>query len=241
MALIAATRSSSGRGGRPWRFGGRPDACSAMLERATWSVEHTVFIVNRPLGHDSERNSCFFGPVATSSASLRISASSVFLALQALQLADLVLQGPVLRGGNDLFLGTGGRQGFLGGELAPAKQLVGRHAMPAGDQTDRRIWLVGLLNDGQLLATAQWRRRCGPSRTSIFGQEPVIAATLLLSLRGVGDRVRSVQGLLHRADEGTAGSWFIRQADKRRHEQKRSRAVRSRGRQNTCSYFLERC
>src|SRR5687768_3506235 len=32
-----------------------------------------------PLGHDSERNSCFFGPVATSSASLRISASSVFL------------------------------------------------------------------------------------------------------------------------------------------------------------------
>ena len=31
------------------------------------------------LGHDSERNRCFFGPAATSRASLRISVSSVFL------------------------------------------------------------------------------------------------------------------------------------------------------------------
>jgi hypothetical protein len=41
----------------------------------------------------------------------------------------------------------------------------------------------------------QWRRRCGPSRTLIL-EEPVIAPTRLLSLSEVGDRVRSIQGLL---------------------------------------------
>src|SRR5688572_10381739 len=46
-------------------------------------------------------------------------------------------------------------------------------------------------------AAVQWRRRCGPSRTSILGEEPVIGLTLLLSLSEVGDRVRSIQGLLH--------------------------------------------
>src|SRR3712207_5101223 len=49
----------------------------------------------------------------------------------------------------------------------------------------------------------QWRRRCGPSRTSIFGEEPVIAPTLLLSLSEAGDRVRSIRGLLQPLWAGT--------------------------------------
>src|SRR3954447_27028217 len=51
----------------------------------------------------------------------------------------------------------------------------------------------------------QWRRRCGPSRTSIFGEGPVIAPTLLLSLSEVGDRVRSIRGLLHLSLSSAAG------------------------------------
>jgi hypothetical protein len=73
------------------------------------------------------------------------------LAEQPLQLTDLVLHGPVLGGSDHLLLGTGGSERSLGGELAPAEELVGSHSMPAGDQADRDVGLVGLLDDGQLL------------------------------------------------------------------------------------------
>jgi hypothetical protein len=51
-------------------------------------------------------------------------------------------------------------------------------------------------------AAVQRRRRCGPSRTSNFEEEPVIGLTLLLSLSEVGDRVRSIRGLLQSAGQG---------------------------------------
>jgi hypothetical protein len=55
------------------------------------------------------------------------------------------------------------------------------------------------------------RRRCGPSRTSIFGEEPVIGLTLLLSLREVVDRVRSIRGLLHRVGQQTQACKWLEQ------------------------------
>jgi hypothetical protein len=73
------------------------------------------------------------------------------LAEQPLQLTDLALQGAVLGSGDHLLLSACGSQRSLGGELAPAEELVGSHSMPAGDQADRGVGFIRLLDDGQLL------------------------------------------------------------------------------------------
>lgn len=74
IALIPSTSPRSASGGRPRALEGICLARSAMFDRATPKVSHTA-VTAKCFGNDSERNRCFFGPVAISSASLRISPS----------------------------------------------------------------------------------------------------------------------------------------------------------------------
>lgn len=74
IALISSTSPRSASGGRPRALEGICFARSAMFDRATPKVSHTA-VTAKYFGNDSERNRCFFGRVAISSASLRISPS----------------------------------------------------------------------------------------------------------------------------------------------------------------------
>jgi hypothetical protein len=69
--------------------------------------------------------------------------------------------------------------------------------MPVGHQADRSVRLKGLLGDGELLSGRPVAAALRSVKDLNLGEEPVIAPTLLLSLSEVGDRVRSIQGLLH--------------------------------------------
>ncbi len=76
------------------------------------------------------------------------------LAQQALQLLHLGLKRPVFGSRNDLLLGGRRRQRPLRRQLSPCEQLVRLNAVPPGNDAHRRVRLVSLLNDGQLLRRA---------------------------------------------------------------------------------------
>ena len=76
------------------------------------------------------------------------------LAQQALQLLHLGLKRPVFGRRNDLLLGGRRRQCPLRRQLAPGEQLVRLNTVPTRDDAHRRVALIGLLNDRQLLCRA---------------------------------------------------------------------------------------
>jgi hypothetical protein len=100
-----------------------------MLERATRSVEQTALIAKCPWATTASATAAFW-PGGDLQRLLEDLGFERLLAETALQLPDLVVQGAIFKGRGDLLLGTGGRQRSLGRELAPAKELVGRHSMP---------------------------------------------------------------------------------------------------------------
>jgi len=73
------------------------------------------------------------------------------LAEQTLQLFDVVLKGAILGCRNHFLFCRSRRQCTLGSELAPSEQLVRLDAITPGNNADRRIRLICLLNDGKLL------------------------------------------------------------------------------------------
>src|SRR6516225_9373906 len=123
-ALISATSLPSGSGRRPIRFFGRSRMRSIRLERETPITSATV-VIGMSFGGDGGSRSCFFDPVACSSASLRISASSVFL--------------------------PSSRQRPLHHKPAPGEQLVWGNAMPTSHQAYRHTRLEGLFDHANLL------------------------------------------------------------------------------------------
>jgi hypothetical protein len=82
-----------------------------------------------------------------------------FLAEQPAQLANLLLQGPVLGGRHHLLAGTYCRQRALGVKPSPGEQLVWGDSVPTGDKRHRHPGRVGLLHDRRLLL----RRPASPS------------------------------------------------------------------------------
>src|SRR3954464_14820090 len=105
-ALISATRSSAGRGGRPTRRGERSLICSTRLERATPSTSATVFTANRRAAATRTATAPFRsgGPLQRLFEDFGLQG---LLAEQPVQLAHLVLERSVIRGGHDFLLGAG--------------------------------------------------------------------------------------------------------------------------------------
>ena len=119
-----------------------------MFERATPSVSHFSLTVNPPRPTTACPTAAFWaGNIQGLAQEFRLHR---LLAEQALQLTDLTLERPVLRGRDDLFLGAGGGQRTLCGQLAPCEELVGLNAVAARHQVHRDAQIVGRL-DQQLL------------------------------------------------------------------------------------------
>lgn len=91
---------------------GRSSRHPIRLDRAAPITSAPVFIAKRCLSGNGNSRSCFFEPVACSSASLRISASSAF-SPKAGAAHGLALQSLVIRGCNDLLAAARRRQGAL--------------------------------------------------------------------------------------------------------------------------------
>ena len=80
--------------------------------------------------------------------------------------------------------------------------LVRRNAVPPRHQAHRDTRLMCLGNDRQLLGRRPAAPTSGPIKTSLFRLMLVIDTTLLLPLIEVGERVRSIRGLLHHSLTG---------------------------------------
>lgn len=76
------------------------------------------------------------------------------LAQQSLQLLHLRLKRPVFGCRNNLLFGGCRRQCPSGRQLAPGEQLVRLNAVPTRDDAHRRVRLIGLVDDRQLLCRA---------------------------------------------------------------------------------------
>src|SRR3954464_8106350 len=149
-ALISATRSSAGRGGRPTRRGERSLICSTRLERATPSTSATVFTANRRAAATATATA-LFGSGGHFQGFFEHLGLQGLLAEQPLQLAHLVLERSVIRGRYDFLLGAGRGERALGGQAPPGEELVRRDAVLAGHQAHRHAGPEGLLDEAHLL------------------------------------------------------------------------------------------
>src|ERR1700684_966141 len=109
-ASISATSSSSGSGGRPIRFFVRSCSRSTRLERETPITSATVFIGNHPSAATAAAAAAFLSRWRDFLGDLGL---KCLLAEQPVQLANLVVQGSVIRRRHDLFATAGGGQTAL--------------------------------------------------------------------------------------------------------------------------------
>jgi hypothetical protein len=110
-----------------------------------------AFTGNRPAAARARAAAIFFGLDLLDSLLEDLDLQRL-LAEQAMQLANLLLQRPVLRG-RDYFLARGGRRvGPLGHQAAPGEELVRVHPVLPGHQAHRGVRRVGLLDHADLLS-----------------------------------------------------------------------------------------
>src|SRR5215472_16283163 len=137
ILVISAKSCSSGAGRRPRRCQVVAAATwTTRLERATPSTSATVFTAYPRERARATATAVFFWLCQIKRLAQDLVLQGL-LAQQPLQLANLVLQGPVLGGRHHFLARSYRRQPALGVQPAPAEQLVWRDPMPARNQRPR--------------------------------------------------------------------------------------------------------